>query len=312
MKEKVNKIILKNIETLSAQTDKEMAIIPDINTPLPSAETLRTIVETVKSIIFPGFFDKSQMGRNMRAYNIGVNMEMLYGLLVEQIERGLQFCNGKTSEEVAATAQELAAQFINLIPAIKDALYDDVKAIFKNDPAAHNYGEVICCYPGLQAITHYRIAHELLEMNIPVVPRIITELAHSATGIDIHPGARIGKSFSIDHGTGVVVGETCIIGDNVTLYQGVTLGAKNFTLDNQGNAMNIPRHPVIEDNVTVYSNTTILGRVTIGHDTVIGGNLWLTHDVPPYSCLRQGKAVTIATPCDGSHPADIDAETDEK
>jgi serine O-acetyltransferase len=140
-------------------------------------------------------------------------------------------------------------------------------------------------------MTHYRIAHKLHELQVPVIPRIITELAHSKTGIDIHPGAKIGEYFSIDHGTGVVIGETTIIGNHVTLYQGVTLGAKSFKYDEQGNMLNVPRHPIIENNVTIYSNASILGRITIGHDSVIGGNIWLTHSVPPYSRILQSKAV---------------------
>ena len=140
-------------------------------------------------------------------------------------------------------------------------------------------------------MTHYRIAHRLHKMGVPVIPRIITEQAHSKTGIDIHPGAQIGEYFSIDHGTGVVIGETCIIGNHVTLYQGVTLGAKSFKYDEQGNMLNVPRHPIIEDNVTIYSNASVLGRITIGHDSTIGGNIWLTHDVPPYSRILQSKAV---------------------
>ena len=163
--------------------------------------------------------------------------------------------------------------------------------MFNNDPAATNYGEVIFCYPSLNAMTHYRIAHVLHQMAVPVIPRIITELAHSKTGIDIHPGAQIGEYFSIDHGTGVVIGETTIIGNHVALYQGVTLGAKSFKYDEQGNMLNIPRHPILEDNVTVYSNSSILGRITIGHDSIIGGNIWLTHDIPPHSRILQSKAV---------------------
>jgi len=139
---------------------------------------------------------------------------------------------------------------------------------------------------------NYRIAHELLKLNVPVIPRIITELAHSATGIDIHPGATIGEYFSIDHGTGVVIGETCVIGNHVRLYQGVTLGAKSFKLDDEGLPMNIPRHPILEDHVIVYSNSTILGRITIGHHSVIGGNIWQTSGVPPYSRILQRKAVS--------------------
>ena len=150
---------------------------------------------------------------------------------------------------------------------------------------------MIFCYPAIISMIHYRVAHELLLLGIPVIPRIITELAHSATGIDIHPGAQIGEYFSIDHGTGVVIGETCIIGNRVRLYQGVTLGAKSFTLDERGLPVNVPRHPILEDNVIVYSNSTILGRITIGHDSVIGGNVWQTSSVPPHSRVLQQKAV---------------------
>ena len=163
--------------------------------------------------------------------------------------------------------------------------------MFDNDPAAPNYGEVIFCYPVVKAMTHYRIAHKLHELRVPVIPRIITELAHSKTGIDIHPGAQIGEYFAIDHGTGVVIGETSIIGNHVTLYQGVTLGSKSFKYDAQGNMLNIPRHPIIEDYVTVYSNASILGRITIGHHSVIGGNIWVTHNVAPNSRIQQSKAV---------------------
>ena len=148
---------------------------------------------------------------------------------------------------------------------------------------------MILCYPSLVAMIHYRMAHRLLELGVPILPRIITELAHSLTGIDIHPGARIGEYFSIDHGTGVVIGETAIIGNHVQLYQGVTLGAKSFKFDENGNPINVPRHPIIEDNVVIYSNTSVLGRVTIGHDSIIGGNVWLTQDLPPYSKFFQNR-----------------------
>ena len=189
------------------------------------------------------------------------------------------------------SARDLALQLIDALPEIKRLLYTDVQAMFDNDPAAINYGEIIFSYPVTKAMIHYRIAHKLHELQVPVIPRIITELAHSETGIDIHPGAQIGEYFAIDHGTGVVIGETCIIGSHVTLYQGVTLGSKSFKKDADGNMLNIPRHPLIEDNVTIYSNASILGRITIGHDSVIGGNIWVTHDVAPNSRVQQSKAV---------------------
>ncbi len=184
-----------------------------------------------------------------------------------------------------------ASSFMADIPEIRSQLLTDVEAIASNDPAATNVDEVIACYPGLDAILHYRIAHRLLEMDIPILPRFITELAHSSTGIDIHPAAKIGEYFAIDHGTGIVIGATAVIGSHVMLYQGVTLGARNFVYDEKGHPLDVPRHPILEDNVTVYSNTSILGHVRIGHDTVIGGNIWLTHDVPPHSRILQSHAI---------------------
>ena len=159
--------------------------------------------------------------------------------------------------------------------------------MYNNDPAVDNYAEVILCYPVVQSMVNYRTAHALLKLGVPVIPRVISELAHSSTGIDINPGAEIGEYFAIDHGTGVVIGETSIIGNHVTIYQGVTLGAKNFTLDSNGHPVNVPRHPIIEDNVTIYANATILGRITVGHGAVIGGNIWLTQSVPPGSRVLQ-------------------------
>jgi serine O-acetyltransferase len=290
-----NDILLKNVSLLSKITDQERRMMPAVEAPLPSVEQVKQIVTLVKRIIFPDYFNKRQSDEAIRSYYIGVHMEELFGLLVKQIAHGLQFCEDceeiTTKEKVYQEAARLATEFIDELPEIKRLLYTDVQAMFDNDPAAPNYGEVIFCYPVMNAMTHYRIAHKLHELQVPVIPRIITELAHSKTGIDIHPGATIGEYFAIDHGTGVVIGETCIIGNHVTLYQGVTLGAKSFKYDENGNMLNVPRHPIIEDNVTVYSNASILGRITIGHDSVIGGNIWVTHNVPPYSRIQQSKAV---------------------
>lgn len=183
-----------------------------------------------------------------------------------------------------------ADAFMERIPEISRLLHTDVEAIADNDPAVTDRTEIVLCYPGIKVMLHYRTAHGLLELEIPVAPRLLTEMAHSATGIDIHPGAQIGEYFAIDHGTGVVVGATTVIGDHVMLYQGVTLGAKNIKYDSDGRPIDEPRHPILEDNVTVYANTTILGRVTIGHDTVVGGNVWLTHSVPPCSRILQSRA----------------------
>ena len=290
-----NDTLLRNVKLLSRMTPQEIGMMPATEAPLPSVEQVKEIVKLVKSIIFPDYFNKRQPDETIRSYYIGVHMEELQRLLTKQIAHGLQFCDDcehiKTKQQVYQEAERLTLEFLDALPEIKRLLYTDVQAMFDNDPAAPNYGEVIFCYPVMNTMTHYRIAHKLHELCIPVIPRIITELAHSKTGIDIHPGAQIGEYFAIDHGTGVVIGETCIIGNHVTLYQGVTLGAKSFKYDADGNMLNVPRHPIIEDNVTVYSNASILGRITIGHDSVIGGNIWVTHSVPPYSRIQQSKAV---------------------
>jgi serine O-acetyltransferase len=306
MEKKANDTLLKNVSLLSKLSNQEVGMMPATEAPLPSVEQVRQIVTLVKNIIFPDYFNKRQPNESIRSYYIGVHMEELLRLLIKQIAHGLQFseqwskcglancedCDStKTKEYVYREAERLALEFIDALPEIKRLLYTDVQAMFDNDPAAPNYGEVIFCYPVANTMTHYRIAHKLHELQVPVIPRIITEQAHSKTGIDIHPGAQIGEYFAIDHGTGVVIGETCIIGNHVTLYQGVTLGAKSFKYDEQGNMLNVPRHPIIEDYVTVYSNASILGRITIGHHSTIGGNIWLTHDVPPYSRILQSKAV---------------------
>jgi serine O-acetyltransferase len=181
-------------------------------------------------------------------------------------------------------------RFMRRLPEIRRLLASDARAAYEGDPAAGSPGETIFCYPSLHAMMHHRIAHELHQLGVLVIPRIISEMAHAHTGIDIHPGAVIGEDFFIDHGTGVVIGETCVIGHHVHLYQGVTLGAKNFVLDEQGIPINVPRHPILEDHVIVYSNSTILGRITIGHNSVIGGNVWLTNSVPPESRIIQRRA----------------------
>ena len=298
MDKRLNDVLLRNVSLLSKLTEQEVSMMPAIEAPLPSVEQVKEIVRLAKSIIFPDYFNKRQPDETIRSYYIGVHMEELQQLLTKQIAHGLQFCEDcdaiQTKQQVYAEAERLTTEFIDALPEIKRLLYTDVQAMFDNDPAAPNYGEVIFCYPVVNTMTHYRIAHKLHELKVPVIPRIITEQAHSKTGIDIHPGAQIGEYFAIDHGTGVVIGETCIIGNHVTLYQGVTLGAKSFKYDEQGNMLNVPRHPIIEDYVTVYSNASILGRITIGHHSTIGGNIWLTHDVPPHSRILQSKAVDVS------------------
>jgi serine O-acetyltransferase len=206
----------------------------------------------------------------------------MFDLLVEQVEAGLSF-NCKTCVQYnRVKAKEIASELIARLPEIRRVLATDVIAAYNGDPAAEDYGEIISCYPVIKALVNYRLAHELFLLGVPLIPRIISEMAHSETGIDIHPGATIGEYFTIDHGTGVVIGATCIIGNNVKLYQGVTLGAKSFPLDKDGNPIKgIPRHPILEDDVVVYSNASILGRITIGRGAVIGANVWVTQDVEP-------------------------------
>jgi serine O-acetyltransferase len=297
-KTNINETLRRNVAQLAQQSEKELSMMPATVAPLPSVEMVKRIVALVKSIIFLDYFEKRQPDEAIRAYHIGVSMEELLTLLTKEIAHGLQFCEDceaeRTKEDVYREAGQKALEFIDSLPEIKRLLYTDVQAMFDNDPAAPNYGEVIVCYPSMNTMTHYRVAHRLHELQVPVIPRIITELAHSKTGIDIHPGAKIGEYFAIDHGTGVVIGETAIIGNHVTLYQGVTLGAKSFKYDEQGNMLNVPRHPIIEDYVTVYSNASILGRITIGHHSVIGGNIWVTNSVGPYSKIQQSKAIDVA------------------
>jgi len=284
-------IIQKNIEAISdCECDEYKFISQNKGQSLPNMVKLEEIVFLVKEIVFPGFFDEAGSHVNTRKYYLGIQMEKLHFLLMEQIRNGLHFFSSRVQNVSKDNAETLALAFLDKIPAIKRLLCTDVQAMYSNDPAAECASEVIICYPSIQAMIHYRVAHELLLLGIPVLPRIITELAHSITGIDIHPGAKIGAYFSIDHGTGVVIGETTIIGKHVHLYKGVTLGAKNFVLDESGNPVNLPRHPIIEDNVVIYSNATVLGRITIGHDSVIGGNVWLTNSVPSHSRITQQKA----------------------
>ena len=297
-KTNINETLRRNVVALSKQSEHERNMMPATVAPLPSVEQVKRIVNLVKNIVFPDYFEKRQPDEAIRSYHIGVAMEELATLLTKQIAHGLQFCEDcettSTKAQVYAVAEEKALAFIDALPEIKRLLYTDIQAMFDNDPAAQNYGEVIFCYPSMNTMTHYRIAHKLHQLQVPVIPRIITERAHSKTGIDIHPGAQIGEYFAIDHGTGVVIGETAIIGNHVTLYQGVTLGAKSFKYDANGNMLNVPRHPILEDYVTVYSNASILGRITIGHHSVIGGNIWVTHSVPPHSRIQQSKAVDAA------------------
>lgn len=261
---------------------------------MPSVRDLKEIVEILRKIFFPGYFDTNHQNQSSLKYYIGDKINILLKLLSCEILKGFEFTKeypvASKINGIKAFSDELSVAFINLIPEIKDVIYNDVIAIYDGDPAAENYDEIIYCYPGIKAITNYRIAHNLKLLGVPLIPRIISEMAHSETGIDIHPSAEIGHHFAIDHGTGIVIGETCVVGNNVKIYQGVTLGAKSFTYDESGKPVKgIPRHPIVEDNVIIYSGATILGRVVIGANSIIGGNVWITDDVPANSKITQNK-----------------------
>lgn len=266
--------------------------------PLPSHESAHEIVELCRSLIFPGFFGDSAVNRFNVVYHAGLWMERLYTLLTDQITAGLSMsrtCHPDLSiDRITDEASAIAGSFIRRLPELRRILGTDVQATYLGDPAATSTEEVVYCYPGIRAISSHRIAHALFGLEVPVLPRMISELAHGETGIDIHPAASIGEAFTIDHGTGIVIGATSIIGNNVKLYQGVTLGARSFDTDEHGNPVKgVPRHPIIGNNVVIYSNSTILGRITIGDGAVIGGNLWITDNVAPGEKLVQAKPDNI-------------------
>ena len=282
-------ILTQTVEQLSdADSLKDLFHLHQDGTPLPSGKVLEEIIDLSRAIIFPGYYGKSKINKHTIKYHTGLAVEKLSKLLEDQILAGLCFScphSGKgENTPCRLKARHLAFQLIAKLPEIRHTLATDVEAAFLGDPAADNRGEIISCYPVIKALTNYRIAHELHQLGVPLIPRIISEMAHSETGIDIHPAATIGHHFTIDHGTGVVIGATCVIGNNVKLYQGVTLGAKSFPLDADGNPIKgIPRHPILEDDVVVYSNATILGRITIGRGSVVGANIWVTESMQPNS-----------------------------
>lgn len=272
--------------------------------PLPSIINLQRIIDMVREILFPGYFGSTSLRPNTISHYMGVYVDELYELLNQEILAGMCFeCEKNTPRNLEAhtiKAKKATVEFIEYLPELRKKLVNDVNATYLNDPAARNLGEVIFCYPGIRAITNYRMANKLYELKVPLIPRFISEMAHSETGIDIHPRAQIGENFTIDHGTGVVIGSTTIIGNNVKIYQGVTLGAKSFPLDDHGNPIKgIPRHPIVEDDVVIYSGATILGRITIGKGSVIGGNVWVTRDLPPDSKVVQKRPKEV-TFFDGS------------
>lgn len=254
--------------------------------PMPSRENLARAVELLRSIIFPGYYDHSHMNLETMKFYTGSTLDEVAHILSIEIKRGFCFaCSEevyKACSDCDSLAMDFTTDFLRRLPVIRNLLASDVLAAWEGDPAARNQGEAVFCYPSIRAMTNQRIAHELYLLDVPLIPRIITELAHSETGIDIHPGASIGEKFFMDHGTGIVIGETSVIGKNVRLYQGVTLGAKSFPLDSEGKPIKgIARHPIVGDNVIIYAGATILGRINIGTGAVIGGNVWVTENVKP-------------------------------
>ncbi len=296
----MKKISATNIPTLDKIVEKlcepesldPVWYTPARNAPMPSLKFLEEIMQRLQAAIFPGFFGVSQVRRESMRYHLAANLDSIYHLLTEQVRCGACFACAQGREGACPTCRSEAAKatlsFLQRLPEIRRLLASDAKAAYEGDPAATSSGETIFCYPSMLAMTHHRIAHEMYKLNVPVIPRIISEMAHSKTGIDIHPGAQIGEEFFIDHGTGVVIGETSIIGHSCRLYQGVTLGALSFPKDSDGTlTKGIARHPVLEDHVTVYAGATILGRVTIGAGAIIGGNVWVTSDVPANARIIQ-------------------------
>jgi serine O-acetyltransferase len=265
---------------------------------LPDPKGLIDLILELRSIVFPGYFDSSNSGSGGDSSCLLERLGVVYWRLARQIHNTVaHVCTSKceTSCNIMQESCKQAEAFILQLPEIRSMLLLDVEAAYSGDPAATDYNEIILSYPGVLAITIHRIAHIFYQLNLPLIARILSEYAHSVTGIDIHPGAKIGRSFFIDHGTGVVIGQTCEIGNNVKLYQGVTLGALSFPKDGHGNLIrNQKRHPTIEDGVTVYAGATILGGETIvGKGSVIGGNVWLTESVPPYSKIINKPSIEL-------------------
>jgi len=290
-----NKLTGENIENLVGQIVKTYKGDSGINfidtSNLPVRKKIMGILDLLMEVLFPGYTGRRIVTKSNISFIVGDILCQLAGELSEQIERACNY-RGKLQPgdagQCRAMAEEAARHLLSRLPEIREQLKGDVAAAFDGDPAAKSYEEIVISYPCITAIATYRLAHELYLQEVPLLPRLMTEVAHAKTGIDIHPGARIGRNFFIDHGTGVVVGETTIIGNNVKLYQGTTLGALSFPKDERGRIIKGgKRHPTIEDNVTIYAEATILGDVTIGSNSIIGGNVWIKESVPP--------GVTVAT-----------------
>jgi serine O-acetyltransferase len=292
-------VLIDVVEELAST--KSIASLPDRgnhDVPMPSLDILDEVMNLLKAVLLPGYFGTTDLKAETMKYHIGFSLDRVASLLWEQVRRGLCYaCSADSQKQCDGCdleAQSLTASFLTKLPEIRRLLVTDIDAAYEGDPAAQRKGETIFCYPSIKAMIKHRVAHELHKLGVPLIPRIIAEQGHSVTGIDIHPGATIGERFFMDHGTGVVIGETSIIGNNVRLYQGVTIGAKSFPMDENGNPIKgVPRHPIIEDDVIIYAGATLLGRITIGKGSVIGGNVWVTYDMPPFSKILQGRPIEL-------------------
>lgn len=279
---------------------------------LPSRKVLGAVIEGLGAALFPNRLGLADIREEGLDYFVGHTLDVALRDLITQVKLELEFARDVrrhdeqdhkvdvAQDKVHASekmphASSIVREFASQLPAIRNLLDTDIHAAFEGDPAARSVDEVLVCYPGIMAMIHYRLAHALHVLGLPLIARMITEIAHSATGIDIHPGASIDESFFIDHGTGVVIGETSVIGRHVRIYQAVTLGAKRFPTDESGNLIKgNARHPIVEDDVVIYAGATVLGRITIGKGSTVGGNVWLTHSVPAGSNITQ--AQMLASP----------------
>ncbi|WP_226017415.1 serine O-acetyltransferase EpsC [Novosphingobium sp. FKTRR1] len=268
----------------------------------PSRHALGRIIDVLSSALFPLRLGPPELGQESEDCFVRASLQSALPLLAAQLRMELHYRRpDRSADAIEHAVTAIISDLAGRLPAMRRVLDTDLQAAFAGDPAAHSVDEVLLCYPCVTAIIHHRVAHELYLLGAPLIARIIAEIAHSRTGIDIHPGASIGESFFIDHGTGVVIGQTAVIGNRVRIYQAVTLGARSFSTDDEGRLVNEPRHPIIEDDVTIYAGATILGRVTIGKGSVIGGNVWLTRSVPPGSQVRQTQpsiSIEAGDPCD--------------
>ncbi|MFY4729608.1 serine O-acetyltransferase EpsC [Nitrospira sp. BLG_2] len=266
---------------------------------LPSRNRLLRVVEGLCAALFPTHYGRADLNETNIDYFVRHTLNQTLPLVRDQVRRGLVFSSHSSEAgrlSLDRRAEEITDAFTEQLPSIRALLFSDLQAAYQGDPAATSVSEILLCYPGMTAVIYYRIAHVLYGLGAPLVARLISDIAHSSTGIDIHPAAEIGGHFFIDHGTGVVIGETTVIGRRVRLYQAVTLGAKRFTEDENGALVKgESRHPIVEDDVVIYAGATILGRITIGRGSIIGGNVWLTQSVPAGSEVVQAQMRTSAT-----------------